>query len=91
MAFVISLANVNDNFYGFKRYLLWFFIFASSVAPLATLSNNADRDGREFGEQLNVQTIALNITFIIAFIAFFVFAFAPSTMNCLWGWLPNVN
>lgn len=91
MAFVISLANVNANFSGFSKYLLWFFVFMATVAPLATISNNASRENIEFRDGMNVQVIALNITFLIAFIMFFVFAFAPSTMSILWSWLPNVD
>ena len=71
-------------------FLLWPFAFFAVFIPMVPTLGQATEEARERG-RVNAQTEALPFTFIVAFIGFFVFAFAPIVMRAAWGWVPYIK
>lgn len=71
-------------------FLLWPVAFLTVVVPMWTNLIRGRVESRE-QEFANPQVEALHYTLLAALLAFFVFAFVPSTMNAGWGWVPYVK
>ena len=92
MVFIICLANVNNNFSGISKYIIWFFVFIVTVFPILKIRTAARVEDNESGAyHRNTQVEALDLTMLVSFVAFFIFTFIPKTMSALWSWLPNVH
>lgn len=90
-AFIVNwtmlAANREDVTAGF---LLYPFAFLTVVIPMWFTLTVARVEAKEQGRQ-NAQVVALHITFLVTFLGFFIFAFAPSVITFAWGWLPYVS
>ncbi len=89
----VRYVSSQPNVWAWLLWIVGFFtaISLTSAASRATLLE--ERSDIEYAEKarFNVQHIAVPITGIIGVIAFFVFAFVPSVMSSLYGWLPYVE
>jgi hypothetical protein len=70
--------------------VMWLFAFFAVVAPLWFNLIGARIEDREH-EHANPQVQALHITFILSLLGFFLFAFFPSFMQSIYGWVPYVR
>lgn len=70
-------------------FIIWIAAFFASLVPLGTNIGIAEREAREDGYITNPQIKGLNITLVVSFIGFFVFAFNPDFMESIYGWILN--
>lgn len=73
-----------------SNFVVWIFVFLSSMGPIVQNTNIAEREAREDGYHTNPQIKGLNISIIISLIAFFVFVFNPDFMESIYGWVSNI-
>jgi len=94
LAFVVFVVNWTlvaahrDDVVGFP---LWPFAFAAVVRPVWVCLMHAREEDREAAQEHNAQVVAMHVTFFVALLGFFVFAFVPSAMKLFWGWVPYVH
>ncbi|MGB5026179.1 MAG: hypothetical protein WBO44_12565 [Saprospiraceae bacterium] len=92
MAFIVSWTLLRISTYDLSKIPIWIFAFLAALLPIKFMSGDAVMEDIESGGQYkNPQVEAISWTLIISIIAFFVFVFAPSVMNYLWGWVPYVG
>jgi hypothetical protein len=82
-------------------WLIWMAAFFAAVHPInvcRTMGFREDdenrREARAKGEPelaINPSVWGASLTFFASLIAFFVFAFRPSTTDTLWGWVPGFD
>ena len=90
IAFIVNWTMLAANREDVVGFLLYPFAFLAVLIPMWFALIRARVEARE-QESANPQVEALHITFLIAFLGFFVFAFAPSVIRFAWGWLPYVR
>ena len=88
-AFIVSWTLLAVNSRDIVEFLIWPFAFLAVILPIWITLIKARVEAKEV-EYASAQTEALHITFIITFIGFILFAFVPTVMKSLWGWVPYV-
>ena len=89
-AFIVNwtkLAAGRDDVVGF---VVWVFAFLAVIVPIWIALIRAREESREM-EAASAQVEALYLTVITALLGFFIFAFVPSVINSVWGWVPYVK
>lgn len=71
-------------------FIIWPIAFLVVIIPIWLASMRARAEGRE-GKYINAQIEALPITLFLSLVGFFVFAFAPSVMEIIYGWIPYIG
>jgi hypothetical protein len=75
-------------------FVLWPIVFFAVVTPMYVNWIRARVEAKEVLRETgfaNPQVDGLQYTLVTAFIAFFLFAFAPGVMRLGWSWVPYVN
>ncbi len=82
-------------------WMIWVAAFFASLHPVSvarSMGSREDdenrREARAKGEPelaINPSVWGASLTFFASLIAFFVFAFRPSMMDRLWGWVPGFD
>lgn len=89
-AFIVNWTVLAANREDVVGLLLYLFAFLAVLIPMWLTLTHARIEARE-QKDANAQVEALHITLLVAFLGFFVFAFAPSVIRFAWGWLPYVK
>ena len=90
VAFIVSytaIAAAREDVIGF---IVWPFAFVAALWPIHKLLMMARIDAGELG-YAGPQVEALHVSYLTAFVGFFLFVFLPKAMNFLWGWVPFVS
>jgi len=85
-AFVVNYTRTAVFFQG-VNVIVWIVAFLAVIVPIWMNLIRARLEERE-ASVANPQAQALHITTIVAFLGFFLFAFIPSAMELLYGWIP---
>lgn len=94
ISFIVSWTNFKiDNVDTITiKFLIWIFAFLASFLPILKMRTIARVEDNETGAyHRNPQVEGLDVTLLIALIAFFIFVFLPQTMTFLWSWVPYVG
>lgn len=92
IVFIVSWTNFKINNGDGIKLLIWIFAFLAAFLPILKMRTSARVEHNETGAYYrNPQVEGLDITLLIALIAFFVFVFLPSVMTFLWSWVPYVD
>lgn len=91
LAYVAFVVNWTRQLVIFQdvSVFIWIVAFLATMSPIATTGNRARKEAQE-DSQKNVQAEALQLTFIVSIVAFFVFVFVPKAYEIVYGWVPYI-
>lgn len=92
LAFTAFIVNWTMLAIGHQKVsiLAWPFAFLAVLLPLWFNLIRARLESRELGHA-NAQVEGLHITLLLTLLGFFAFAFFPSIMQSIYGWVPYVS
>jgi hypothetical protein len=92
LAFTAFIVNWTMLAIGYQKvsFIVWPFAFLTVMLPLWFNLIRARLESREQGHA-NAQVEGLHSTLLLTLLGFFVFAFFPSTMQSVYGWVPYVS
>lgn len=88
-AFVVNWTMLARSEHGVS-FIVWPFAFLSVNVPIWINLMQAKVEASEM-KHVNAQTEALHMTFLVTFICFFIFAFAPRVMGIVYNWVPYIG
>ena len=89
VAFVVNWTRLSISVQGVS-VIAWPLAFLAVAVPIWMNLIRARLEERE-AAVANPQAQALHITTLVALIGFFLFAFVPSAIEPLYGWVPYVH
>ena len=89
VAFIVAWTIAATERGDVVAFLVWPFALLAVFWPIFSNLIRARVESRE-SEHGSTQVEALHITVLAAIVAFFLFAFVPSVMEVVWGWVPFV-
>jgi hypothetical protein len=92
-AFIVNWASLAVSKQGLSPTIIWMTAFFAVAVPICRTYLGAAKEAKQDGyfHLQHAQLDALGWTTLLTIVGFFVFAFVPSLMHVMYGWVPYIG